>query len=141
MVDGSGTPGDESAPGGAERGGALVVPGLTVQRQTAPEALLAQLIGTLEIDSATNCLVVRIAVGTAAGTGDGLVDIDVAWPPGWSLAIRDGEIALIDAAGQTAGRLGDEVWVGGGSVDAARANVVSCTGATDVFLASGLSGP
>jgi hypothetical protein len=101
----------------------------------------AQLIGTLEIDTSTNCLVVRIAVGTAAGTGDSLVDVDVAWPPGWSVAIRGGEIALIDAAGQTAGRLGDEVWVGGGSVDATRANVVSCTGSKKVFEASGLSGP
>lgn len=66
------------------------------------------MIGTLEIDTSTNCLVVRIAVGT----GDRLVDVDVAWPPGWSVAIRDGEIVLIDAAGQTARRLGDEVWVG-----------------------------
>ncbi|WP_132291303.1 hypothetical protein [Kribbella sp. VKM Ac-2568] len=110
---------------------------MTVQREAPLESLQAQLIGTLEIDTSTNCLVVRIAVGT----GDRLVDVDVAWPPGWSVAIRDGEIVLIDAAGQTARRLGDEVWVGGGSVDADQAGVVSCTGRKQVFVASGFSGP
>lgn len=109
-----------------------VVPGLTVQRQALDFFMQAQLIGTLEIDPSTNCLVVR--------TGNTVVD--VAWPLGWSVAIRDDEIALIDAAGQTARRLGDEVRAEGGSVDAYRANVVSCTGAKQVFVASGrFSGP
>jgi hypothetical protein len=42
----------------------------------------------------------------------------VKWPLGWGVAIRGGGIALIDAAGQTARRLDDEVWVEGGSMDA-----------------------
>jgi hypothetical protein len=95
----------------------------------------SRLMGTLEIDPSTNCLVVRMGNTLV---GDMLVD--VAWPLGWSVAIRGGEIALIDAAGQTAGRLGDEVWVGGGSIDAAQAKVVSCTGSKQVFVASGRFG-
>jgi hypothetical protein len=137
MVDGSGCPRNDSVNEGTYRDDDLVVPGWTVQREAPVESLMAQLIGTLEIDTSTNCLVVRIAVGT----GDRFVDVDVAWPPGWSVAIRDGEIVLIDAAGQTVRRLGDEVWVGGGFVDANQANVVSCTGGRQVFVASGFSGP
>jgi hypothetical protein len=137
MVDGSGCPRNDSVNEGTYRDDDLVVPGLTAQREDPVESLMAQLIGTLEIDTSTNCLVVRIAVGTR----DRLVDVDVAWPPGWSVAIRDGEIVLIDSAGQTVRRLGDEVWVGGGFIDAARADVVSGTGARHVFVASGLSGP
>ncbi len=105
-------------------------PRLTTQGEPLSFAMQAQLIGILEIDRLTNCLVVR--------TGNMLVD--VAWPLGWSVAVRAGEIALIDAAGRVVGKLGDEVRVGGGSVDAAQANIVSCTGRTEVFLASGLSG-
>ncbi|WP_141860785.1 hypothetical protein [Kribbella jejuensis] len=93
--------------------------------------MLAQLTGTLEIDTSTNCLTVN----------NGITLVDVAWPPGWTVATRDNEIALIDAAGHTAGKLGDEVYVGGGMVDLARTNVVSCTGRKDVFVATGLSGP
>ncbi|GAB2679859.1 hypothetical protein GCM10009743_65150 [Kribbella swartbergensis] len=44
------------------------MPGLTVQRDAPTVALQAQLIGTLEIDTSTNCLVVRTPMGTAAGT-------------------------------------------------------------------------
>jgi hypothetical protein len=137
MVEDAGSPREDSVTGGTDRDNDLLVPGLTVQRETPLESLQAQLMGTLEVDTSTNCLVVRIAVGP----GDRLVDVDVAWPPGWSVAIRDGEIVLIDAAGQTARRLGDEVWVGGGSVDADQAGVVSCTGRKQVFVASGFSGP
>ena len=82
-----------------------------------------------------------MAVGTAVGTGDSFVNVDVAWPPGWSVAIRDGVVALIDATGQTAARVGDEVWVGGGFVTPDQADVVSCTGHDSVFEASGLSRP
>ncbi|MEJ1110885.1 MULTISPECIES: hypothetical protein [unclassified Kribbella] len=110
------------------------MPGLTVQRKAPTVALQAQLIGTLEIDTSTNCLVVRTPMGTAAGTNR-LVDIDVAWPPGWSVALRDGTPALIDAAGQLAARPGNEVYVGGGYVDTAVADVVSCTGQERIFQA------
>ena len=110
------------------------LPGLTVQREAPTVALQAQLIGTLEIDTSTNCLVVRTPMGTGAGT-DRLVDIDVAWPPGWSVALRDGTPALIDAAGQLACRPGDEIAVGGGFKDTTRIGVVSCTGQGRLFEA------
>jgi hypothetical protein len=114
------------------------MPGLTVQRKAPTVALHAGLPGTLEIDVSTNCLVVRTRMGTGAGTGR-FVDIDVAWPPGWSVALRDGTPALIDATGQLACRLGDEITVGGGFVDIARIDVVSCTGQERVFQASELT--
>lgn len=119
MVDDSGTARDDSARGGADRASDLVVPGLTVQRRALEFGMQAPLMGTLEIDPSANCLVVRsrdilvdweIDPSTSSlvvRTGDTLVD--VAWPGGWSVATQGGEIALIDAAGQTAGRLGDEV--------------------------------
>lgn len=110
------------------------LPGLTVQRVAPTEQMQARLMGTIEIDTATNCLVVRIAVGY----GDTLL-VDVAWPPGWSVASRNGKPSLLDATGATAAHLGDEVDVGGGSVDVARADAVPCTGRDSVFIASGLS--
>ena len=39
------------------------MPGLTVQREAPTVALQARLIGTLEIDTSTNCLVVRTPMG------------------------------------------------------------------------------
>jgi hypothetical protein len=109
------------------------MPGLTVQREAPAVALQSRLTGTLEIDASTNCLVVRTAEGTPAGTR--LVDVDVAWPPGWSVALRDGTPGLIDATGQLAARPGDEVAVGGGFKDTTRVGVVSCTGQDWVFEA------
>jgi hypothetical protein len=117
------------------------LPGLTLQRETLTFAMQAQLIGTLTIDPATNCLVLRISVSNLVDgmivTGDELVD--VAWPLGWSVALRDGKPALLDMAGQAVGHPGDEVSVGGGSVATAKANVTSCTGQPHVFVASGLT--
>lgn len=114
------------------------MPGLTVQRKAPTVDLQAQLIGTLGIDTSTNCLVVRTVMSTPA-VPDRLVDIDVAWPPGWSVALRDGTPALIDATGQLAARPGDEIAVGGGFVDTAVMDVVSCTGQERIFQASGLT--
>jgi hypothetical protein len=114
------------------------MPGLTVQRKAPTVALQAGLPGTLEIDASTNCLVVRTRMGTGAGTGR-FVDIDVAWPPGWSVALRDGTPALIDATGQLACRPGDEITVGGGFKDTSRMGVVSCTGQARVFEACELT--
>ena len=110
------------------------MPGMTVQREAPTVSLQAQLIGTLGIDTSTNCLVVRTLMTNRAGTDD-LVDIDVAWPPGWSVALRDGTPALIDATGQLACRPGDEIAVGGGFEDATLIGVVSCTGQERVFEA------
>jgi hypothetical protein len=109
------------------------LPGLTVQRIAPTVSMQAQLMGVLDIDAATNCVVIRpINI-------DDVKLVDVAWPPGWSVAIRDGEPALLDATGATTAHLGDEVSVGGGFVEVARADAVACTGGTHVFVASGLS--
>ncbi|MEU4295004.1 hypothetical protein AB0E63_42850 [Kribbella sp. NPDC026596] len=110
------------------------MPGLTVQHKAPTVALQARLAGTLEIDTSTNCLVVRTPMGTRAGT-DSLVDIDVAWPPGWTVALRDGSPALIDATGQLAGRPGDEIAVTGGFENTTDIGVISCTGKERVFEA------
>lgn len=114
------------------------MPGVTVQRQAPTVALQAALPGTLEMDTSTNCLIVRSNMSTPADPGR-LVDVDVAWPPGWSVALRDGKPALIDATGQLACRLGDEITVGGGFVDTARIDIVSCTGQERIFQASELT--
>lgn len=113
------------------------LPGLTVQLKVPTVWMQAALPGTLQIDASTNCLVVRSPISFAPGV-DTLVDIDVAWPPGWSVALRDGTLALIDANGQVAGRPGDEVVVGGGFKDTSRMGIVSCTGKGRVFEASEL---
>ena len=118
----------------AKQNHGAAMPGLTVQRKAPTVSLQAQLIGTLGIATSTNCLVVRTPMGTPAGP-DRLVDIDVAWPPGWSVALRDGTPALIDATGQLACRPGDEIAVGGGFEDTTRIGVVSCTGQERVFEA------
>jgi hypothetical protein len=110
------------------------LPGLTVQRTDPGFAMQSRLMGTLDIDAATNCVVLR----TPVGYGDTVL-IDIAWPVGWSVAIRAGKPALLDATGATAAYLGDEVAIGGGSVDADRADAVRCTGQDSVFIASGLS--
>ena len=103
------------------------MPGLTIQVRVATVAMQAALSGTLEIDASTNCLVIRSPMSFAPGV-DTLVDVDVAWPPGWSVALRDGALALIDATGHVACRLSDEVTVGGGFIEPSRIGVVSCTG-------------
>lgn len=110
------------------------LPGLTVQLKVPTVAMQAGLSGTLEIDASTNCLVVRSPISTAPGI-DSLVDIDVAWPPGWSVALRDGAPALVDATGHVACRLGDEITVGGGFIETSRIGIISCTGKGGVFEA------
>jgi hypothetical protein len=110
---------------------------LTVQRTFLLEELLAQLIGILDIDPATNCLVVRHQVGHIdESLGVAFADelIDVAWPLGSTVAIRDGKPAILDATGQTIAHVGDEVSVGGGRVPTTTAGVVSCAGQDHVFV-------
>lgn len=113
------------------------LPGLTVQRTFLLEELLAQLIGTVDIDPSTNCLVVRIRVGHVdESLGVAFADrlIDVAWPLGSTIAIRDDKPAVLDATGQTVAHVGDEVSVGGGWVPTTTAGVISCTGQDHVFV-------
>jgi hypothetical protein len=109
------------------------LPGVTVQRTAPVVDLQAQLIGALGIDPSTNCLVL------VAGVNFSDAQLDIAWPPGWTVSIRDGKPALIDATGHTAAELGDEISVGGGFVATTVADVTSCTGRDYVFVASGLS--
>ncbi|MEV4261966.1 hypothetical protein [Kribbella sp. NPDC049584] len=121
------------------------LPGLTVQRTVSYWHMQAQLTGTLDVDPATNCLVLRTPFGHIDELGGiTFIDtlIDVAWPFGWTVAVHDNRTALIDATGQTAAHLGDEIILGGGSVATTDADVTSsCTGQDSVFVASELSHP
>ncbi|MEV6415561.1 hypothetical protein [Kribbella sp. NPDC051718] len=103
------------------------LPGLSVQRLVAVEAMQARLSGTVEIDSSTNCLMLR--------AGDRLVE--VAWPWGWTVEVRLGEVALVDERGETVCWVGEQIAIGGGSVDAGPADVDRCAGHPQVFMASG----
>jgi hypothetical protein len=108
-------------------GDALETPGLTVQQHPA-KGMDARLEGMLVVDEAANCLVVH-----KAGR-----HIDVAWPPGFSAAVREGSIVLIDTSGQTVAKLGDTVVLGGGYVPPSAAHATACTGSERVFAASSL---
>jgi hypothetical protein len=103
-------------------GDAPQTPGLTVQLGPVRN-MAARLQGTLTVDETAHCLVVD-----KAGR-----HIDVAWPPGSSVAIRDGSIALIDASGQTVAKLGDTVTLAGGYVPPSAAHTTSCTGSERIF--------
>ena len=109
-----------------ERSHEVPIPGLTVQRRLSTVAMQAALEGTLEV-TPTNCLVVRMPYSPVPGT-ESTMDVDVAWPPGWSAGIREDTPVLVDADGQIVARLGDEVRVGGGFIEPARIGVVPCTG-------------
>lgn len=100
---------------------------MTVQ-QGPVAGLEANVQGTLAVDPSTNCLVVR-----SAGQ-----QVDVAWPQGWSIAIRSGDTVLVDATGRSVGKVGAEVSVVGGFMPPARANAVSCTRSKSVFAAAAL---
>lgn len=104
-------------------------PRMTVQ-QGPVAGLEANLQGTLAVDTSTNCLVVR-----SAGR-----QVDVAWPQGWVVAIRDGDTVLVDATGKSVGKVGADVSVVGGFMPPGRANAVSCTRSKSVFAASALVG-
>ena len=99
-------------------------PRLTVQQRPA-KRLAARLEGTLAVDEASNCL----AVHTAGR------DVDVAWPPGYSTAVRDASIVLVDDSGQAVAKLGDTVVLGGGYVPPSAAHATSCLGRDRVFAA------
>ncbi|RZU19805.1 hypothetical protein EV645_2025 [Kribbella rubisoli] len=109
------------------------LPGLTVQRDDPPVAMQAQLMGTLDLDPSTNCLVLR------PSNIDNVQFVDIAWPRGWSVTIPDGNPTLTDRAGIPVAQVGDEVSVGGGFVDTTRAKVTACTGQQAVFIASALT--
>jgi hypothetical protein len=67
------------------------------------------------------CEGMRVSVRiVAASSRQGRMDtsVEVAWPPRWRLAIRKGEIALIDDAGQSGPQARRRNVGGGCSVDA-----------------------
>lgn len=99
-------------------------PRLTVQ-QRAAKSMAARLEGNLVVDKTANCLVVH-----KSGRY-----VDVAWPPGFSTAVRDGSVALLDASGQVVAKLGDTVVLGGGYVAPSAAHAISCAGSERVFAA------
>ena len=120
-----------------ERSHDVPIPGLTIQSRIPTVVMQAALEGTIEVTS-TNCLVVRILHSTAPYV-DSYTDVDVAWPLGWSAGIREGTPVLVDADGQVVARLGDEVRIGGGFIEAARIGVAPCTGQKGTFEAYQLS--
>lgn len=65
--------------------------------------------------------------------------IDVAWPMGWTTAVRDGTIVLLDAAGKPVAAIGDEVTLSGGYFPPTNVNVIPCTTAPKVFVTNGLT--
>ena len=109
-------------------GDAFQTPGLTVQQRPA-KRMAARLEGMLVVDEAANCLVVD-----KAGR-----HIDVAWPPGFSAAVRGGSIVLIDTSGQPVAKLGDTVVLGGGYIPPSAAHATSCTASKRVFAAHSLT--
>jgi len=109
-------------------GDAFQTPGLTVQQRPA-KRMAARLEGMLVVDEAANCLVVD-----KAGR-----HVDVAWPPGFSAAVRDESIVLIDPSGQTFAKLGDTVVLGGGYIPPSAAHATSCTASKRVFAAHSLT--
>lgn len=86
--------------------------------------------GTLVVDEITKCLVVL--KGTIQ-----VWQVDVAWPQGWKVAVRDSTVALVDPAGRTFAKVGDRLALAGGYVEPAKAHCVSCTNSSRVFAASG----
>jgi hypothetical protein len=105
----------------------LQPPRLTVQQRPAKQ-MAARLEGVLAVDEAANCLVVE----------KGGRRIDVAWPPGFSVEVRDASLVLVDASGQTVAKLGDTVVLGGGYISPLAAHATSCTGSASVFAAASM---
>jgi hypothetical protein len=88
------------------------VPGLVFPRQKPTEgfreSMLAELIGTLWLDPDGGCLRVRSLYG-----GE---DLLVVWKPEFTLREQDGPLEVLDAEGEIAARVGEEVYLAGGYV-------------------------
>ena len=106
------------------------LPYLPVQQRPA-KSLAARREGILAVDEATNCIVLFL-VDTSM--------IEVAWPPGCSVGLRDGVPAVLDPDGATIGRLGDNVVLGGGHMSPEAAHTTSRTGSARVFAVAGRYG-
>jgi hypothetical protein len=101
------------------------LPHLTVQERPAKQ-LAARLEGVLAVDEATNCIVV---VKSHV--------VEPAWPPGCSVAVRDGSLVVLDGAGHTIAEVGATVVLGGGFMSPERAHTTSHTGRKGVFAVGG----
>ncbi|TCC38387.1 hypothetical protein [Kribbella speibonae] len=107
----------------------LHLPHLTVQQRPAKN-MAARREGLLAVDETTNCVVLL----------DNNRMIEIAWPPGCAMGVRDGVPAVLDPNGELVGRLGDNVVLGGGHVSPEAAHVTSRTGRTRVFAIAGTRG-
>jgi hypothetical protein len=88
------------------------VPGIVFPRQQPVEgfrdSMMAELIGTLELDPDHGCLRVRPLYG-----GE---DLLVIWKPEFTLRKEGGRLEVLDADGLVAARVGEEVLLAGGYV-------------------------
>jgi len=88
------------------------VPEIVFPRQRPTEgwrvSMLAELIGTLWLDPEDGCLRV-----TPLYRGE---DLLVIWKPEFTLREQEGQLEVLDADGQLAARVGEEVYLGGGYV-------------------------
>ena len=109
------------------------VPGIVFPRQQPVEgfreSMMAELIGTLELDPEHGCLRVRSLYG-----GE---DLLVIWKPEFTLCEENGTLTVFDAEGKLAARVGEEVLLAGGYVPVTDEWVLqqippACRGATFV---------
>jgi hypothetical protein len=88
------------------------IPGIVFPRQKPTEgwreSMMAELIGTLWLDPDEGCLRVTPLHG-----GE---DLLVVWKPEFTLREQDGQLEVLDADGQVAARVGQEVLLAGGYV-------------------------
>jgi hypothetical protein len=105
------------------------LPRLTIQERPAKN-LAARLEGTLTVDEISNCVGVL--------SGDRLVE--VAWPPGCTVAERGSSLVVLDGDDRTVGGIGSVVALGGGHAGPERAHAISPTGKARVFAVAGAHG-
>ncbi|HET6740819.1 MAG TPA: hypothetical protein VFH76_17865 [Kribbella sp.] len=97
------------------------LPHLTVQKRPA-KRMAARLEGRLAVDEATNCIVVAKSHL-----------VEPVWPPGFSIAVRDEALAVLDRDGNTVAEVGETIALCGGFVSAERAHASSRMGHGRVF--------
>lgn len=84
--------------------------------------MAARLEGRLAVDEATNCIVIEKSHL-----------VEPVWPPGFSIAVRDGSLAVLDRDGNTVAEVGETIALCGGCISAERAHISSRTGRERVF--------
>lgn len=101
--------------------GPIGVPVWLLTHVNSPQCALAAMNGYLAAEPTTGL-----------GLGNGLQTAPVSWPDGFTAAVLDGRLALIDATGEVRAREGDYVATGGG--------LIGGTGAFGVCPANGPDG-